>query len=299
MKRVLVTGSSGFLGSHIARALQFNGFTVVGTSRRGSDSPSPGSRHEIMKCDLADASFMCVVDRAAPDAIVHAAAMADIRACEEQPDLAVKVNVDATAALARWCRDRDARFVFISTDQVFSGERSWSQEVDAANPIHVYGQTKADAEAAIDTLNARSTIARVSLVYGSSPSGRRSASEQIVNMIRAGDRPQLFTDEFRTPILIDDVASAIVELLHAVKSPPIVHLAGPDRLSRYELGMRVAEAFHLDTSSIVGLRQDEVELKPPRPKDLSLDTSLARQVLRRPPRPLREGLNALARQHIS
>jgi dTDP-4-dehydrorhamnose reductase len=291
MKRVLVTGSEGFLGSHIAHALRFNGFTVIGTRREGA-AATQSSLYEIVTLDLSHASFIESIDRVSPDAVIHAAAMADIRACEQQPDLARAVNVEATAALAEWCRSRRARFVFISTDQVFDGGRSWYREDDAPNPIHVYGRTKADAEAAIDTLDSHNMIARVSLVYGGSPSGKRSATEQIIGMLRAGQQPQLFTDEFRTPILAEDVASAIVELMH-MKSLPIMHLAGPDRVSRHELGNMVARAFRLDASLIVGCRQDDVVLQPPRPKDLSLDTTLARRVLRRPPRCLSDGLIAL------
>ena len=298
MKRVLVTGSGGFLGSHIARALEFHGFIVIKTSRHEIDSSSQHSRDEIVSIDLADASFIGLVDRVSPDAIVHTAAMADIRTCEHQPDLARRINVEATQLLAQWCAERGARFIFISTDQVFDGGRSWSREDDPANPIHVYGQSKFEAEAAIDTLNSRSTIARLSLVYGHSP-GRRSASEQIVGALRAGERPKLFTDEYRTPIFVEDVASAIVELLHAAKALPIIHLAGPDRVSRFEFGLAVAGAFGLDASQIDGLRQDEVDLQPPRPKDLSLDTSLARRLLRTPLRPVHAGLYALATQRMA
>jgi dTDP-4-dehydrorhamnose reductase len=239
-----------------------------------------------------------MLDRHEPTAIVHAAAMPDLAACQRDPDRARRINVEAGGTIAEWASRHGCRLIFISTDQVFDGLQAPYAEGAAPNPVHAYGRSKVDAEQRILVACPDATIVRISLVYGESPTGRRSASEQIVNALTEGQRLRLFTDEYRTPVLVDDVAIAIEELL-AVRGVPMLHLAGPDRVSRHAFGLAVAEAFGLDGSFIEAIRQCDVDLGAPRPPDLSLDTALARRLLEHPPRSVQAGLAELAQRAAS
>jgi dTDP-4-dehydrorhamnose reductase len=96
--------------------------------------------------------------------------------------------------------------------------------------------------------------------------------------------------------LAEDVASAVSELLEASKPVSLLHLGGPESLSRFQIGEAVAEAFNYPVSALDPVTQADLDLKPSRPKNLSFDIALARKVLSHPPRSLRQGLSHLAAQ---
>ncbi len=243
MSHVLVTGASGLVGCRVASVLSAAGHEVAGTFHAHPERlQSAGCCKSAVALDLADDRSLEAAFRAAwPEAVVHCAALSDLAACEAEPDKARRLNLDATVKLARMSGAFGSRFIFCSTDQVFDGEAGGYREEDVPAPIHVYGQTKRDAEQELVHIHPAATVLRLSLVCGKSPSGDRSVSEQIVNALSRGERLRLFSDEFRTPVLADDVAQVILRILPE-HEPQILHVAGPERLSRHELGLRVEVA---------------------------------------------------------
>lgn len=280
MVSVLVTGGSGFLGNYVVRELVAAGHDVFATFFEHEDRVPKDERVTAWKLDLGEELSRDAAFRTAwPEAVIHTAALSELKPCEADPERARKLNVDASAHFARMAAALGSRFVFFSTDQVFSGERELYTESDPPSPIHVYGRTKVDAEREVRRAAPGSTILRVCLVYGRSASGDRSASEKVVNDLRANRRPRLFEDEIRTPIHAKDVARAAVAAI-AERDLPLVHVAGTTRLSRYEFGLRVARAYGLDESQIEPVRLDSVDMMPRRPKCLALDSRRMRAVLR-------------------
>jgi dTDP-4-dehydrorhamnose reductase len=179
----------------------------------------------------------------------------------------------------------------VSTDLVFSGERPFFREDDPAQPASVYGATKREGEQAVLGLCADAAVARVALVSGHGYGRHPTASESIAWALRAGGRPRLFTDQYRTPVDPESVADALVSLLHGSRGG-LYHLGGPERLSRFELGLRVAAIHGLDARRIEPVRQGEVALTAPRPSDVSLDSSRARDLLAWLPRPVDDAIRA-------
>ncbi|MHC4944013.1 MAG: SDR family oxidoreductase [Planctomycetota bacterium] len=299
MKRILVTGGSGFLGSHAAWLLSREGFEVSATYGKHPDrfqSTFGKTQVQGLAMDLtSDVSIADAFRTANPHAVVHTAAAADPGPCQENPGLARRVNVDATETLARLSKTAGARFVFFSTDQVFDGERGGYCEADPPHPIHVYGETKVEAERRVlDLLGGRVTVMRITLAYGRSPTGDRSCTEQVLCMLERGESPRLFIDEIRCPVLAEDVGQAVLELLASSEEIPILHLGGPEALSRYDIGKAAAEAFGHDPSLLQAVRQSDLKLPAPRPRDLSVDTGLAQKILKRPPRTFKKGIEWLA-----
>ncbi|MBU0754773.1 MAG: sugar nucleotide-binding protein, partial [Planctomycetes bacterium] len=185
MKRILITGAGGFLGSHVARRLSREGHVVFGTfgqqvdrfRRTFDDTPVQGLHVDLAKQETLAYAFQT----AGPDLVVHCAALSDPNACQKSRSLAQILNVDATETLARLCLDQGARMIFFSTDQVFDGKRGGYKEGDPTQPMHVYGETKVQGEDRVLTiLGGAATVLRIALVYGNSPTGRRSATEQVL-----------------------------------------------------------------------------------------------------------------------
>lgn len=179
------------------------------------------------------------------------------------------------------------KFFFLSTDAVFDGGRCWYKECDIPHPIWEYGKAKYKAEQLV--ISAQGFVIRTSLVYGFNPMDPRTEYLiQALKDLREGHA--YFEDEYRCPIYVEDLCEALLQLVELMDLPPILHVAGPERLSRYELARRLADGLGLDGKKVKkGLQKDIPAI---RPKDVSLDTSLARKILKTRPMRLEEILNA-------
>jgi dTDP-4-dehydrorhamnose reductase len=208
--------------------------------------------------------------------------------CEREPARAQACNADAPARLARVCRARGVRLVALSTDLVFAGDRPSYGEDDRPAPILAYGRTKLAGEAAVLAEDPRAAILRLPLVHGRGHGMRATATESVAWALAAGRSLRLFTDQVRTPLDAESVADAIARVL-AAGHAGVFHLGGPERLSRHELGARVAAALGLDARLITAARQGDLPLAA-RPADVSLDNRRAREVLGWRPRPLDLGI---------
>ncbi|HMJ91447.1 MAG TPA: NAD(P)-dependent oxidoreductase [Candidatus Acidoferrum sp.] len=255
-----ITGTGGLIGSHIVRAAPPE-WRVIALTREQLD---------IRDFDAVRARFSA--ER--PQLVIHCAAMAKVNECESHPQLAWLVNCEATRVLAEL--SASIPLLFFSTDLVFDGRKGNYVERDAPNPLTRYAATKVAAEEVV-LANPRHTVVRTSLNGGASPGGDRSFTEQLLNSWRAGRATRLFTDEFRSPIMAEATARAVWELV-AQGGTGLLHVAGSERLSRYEIGEIVARKAPelkpvLERAS---LRDFD---GPPRAPDTSLDSSRAQELL--------------------
>jgi dTDP-4-dehydrorhamnose reductase len=258
-----VTGAAGLIGNYLcqlARELA-PGWRVRGLTRA-----------ELDLADFAAVERAWRADR--PQLVIHCAAMSRSPDCQADPGRARLVNVDVTRALADLASD--ARMVFFSTDLVFDGRQGGYDEDAAPNPLSVYAETKVAAEQAVRA-HPRHLVVRTSLNGGTSPTGNRSFNEEMRRAWRAGRVLRLFVDEFRSPIHASVTARAVWELaLRDVAG--ICHVAGTQRLSRYEIGGLVAARCpelrpRLEAGSLA--EYDGA----PRPPDTSLACAKAQSLL--------------------
>ena len=269
-----ITGAAGLIGSQL---------TVV------APQCAPGWRlRGLTHAELDLLDFHAVrreflADR--PDLVVHCAAMSRNPDCDANPALARRVNVEATQVLADLCTD--ARLVFFSTDLVFDGSKGNYQETDAINPISVYGESKAEAEPSVRR-HPQHLIIRTSLNGGRSLTGNRSFNEQFRQAWTVGREVTLYADEFRSPIDAGVTARAVWELALAY-APGTYHVAGSERLSRFEIGEIVAARWpDLKPKLRAGSLRNHTG--SPRPPDTSLNCAKAQRLLSFPLPGLREWL---------
>jgi dTDP-4-dehydrorhamnose reductase len=207
--------------------------------------------------------------QANPQVILHAAAVARIADCQRDPERALAVNAKAAGILAEEAGRTGARLIQVSTDLVFDGEHAPYREEATPHPLSVYGQTKAEAEKAV-LAHPGTLVVRVSLLFGPSLNGQPSFFEQQAAALQGGQPVTLFADEWRAPLALTTAARALLELAqHPVTG--ILHLGGPERMSRLEMGLRLAGYLKLPADRIVAaLRPATGE---PRPRDTALDSS--------------------------
>jgi dTDP-4-dehydrorhamnose reductase len=217
----------------------------------------------------------------APDVVIHAAAIADIDFCERHPDVAQAVNVGLTQVVADSCAQRGARLIYISTDNVFDGERGNYVEADPPSPINEYARTKAESEAIVAAV-AGSIIVRIALVMGFGPlGGGNSFLERTIPMLRAGQTIVVPPEELRTPIDVITLGQALLELA-AGSLAGTIHLAGSEALDRVSLTRRIAERFGYSPGLVQPRPPGEITGRAPRPRDVSLSNAKARAVLTTP-----------------
>jgi dTDP-4-dehydrorhamnose reductase len=185
------------------------------------------------------------------------------------------VNVEGTAALAEEAEKAGARFVLVSTDLVFDGSKGSYRESDPVAPLSVYGGTKAEAEAEAAACG-RHVIARASLLYGPSIVGRPSFFDEQVAALRTNRPLNLFEDEWRTPLSLAAAARALLAIAHS-DFRGMIHLGGPERLSRLEMGMLLANHLGTGRQAIVRATREGASSPEPRPRDTSLDSALWRK----------------------
>jgi dTDP-4-dehydrorhamnose reductase len=286
--KVLVTGAAGLLGGRLAALLAARDFAVV--AARHQAPPPPGL--PALDLDLEDhAALEAGLDDARPDAVVHAAVLSRADECERRPDRATELNARIPGRLAGACRSRGIRLVGLSTDLVFGGERALSDERTAPAPLSVYGRTKREGEEALLSADPAAAVARVALVAGRGHGPRGTASESIAWALRTGRTVRLFADEYRTPVDPESVADGVALLLER-GGAGLFHLGGPERLSRLELGLRVARILGLPSRGIQSALQADYPGPDRRPADTSLDSARARQELGWKPGTLDRALRA-------
>ena len=170
----------------------------------------------------------------------------------------------------------------ISTDSVFDGTRGNYHEEDTPNPLGVYSRTKLAGEFAVAEADPTAIIARV-VLYGWSVTGKRSLAEFFYNNLSAGRQTNGFTDVFFCPLLANDMAHLLIDML-AKSLSGLYHVVASEHLSKYEFGVRIAQRFGLDASLIKPISVQEAGLKAARSPNLILRTDkLTRDLGEAPP----------------
>jgi dTDP-4-dehydrorhamnose reductase len=161
--------------------------------------------------------------------------------------------------------------------------------------VHVYGRTKAAGEERVRAADPRAACVRLPLLFGDSAGRGLGASDALLAALARGERPPLFRDEWRTPLDAANAAEALLELSQG-ESTGTLHVAGPERLSRLELGLAILEAHGLSRAEaearVAACDRASLGLAAERPADTSLDASHARALLATPLLAPREALGA-------
>lgn len=256
--RVAITGAAGQLGSELVRAFSAAGWETTALSR-------PAFRLEEPRLDVE------------ADLVVNAAAWTDVDGCARDPARAMLLNGEAPRKLASLARDIGARFVQVSTNEVFDGadERAYS-EGDPTGPINPYGASKLAGEKTVLASGANAIVVRTAWIFG----GPRSFPIKIAAAARraaeTGEPLRVVADEVGNPTPAAALADRIVALVSLSAPPAVIHLAGEPAVSRHEWATRVLTAAHLPAPVPIS-RRDFVRDSTPPPHAV-LDMRLARSL---------------------
>jgi dTDP-4-dehydrorhamnose reductase len=266
--KILITGSEGYVGSSLKTFLRSIGYDVYGIDLKTV------SDEKIYHLDMTDAQrVLSVFNSIKPDIVVHAAALSSLNECEKNPDLAKKVNVETTGNLidAIGKINKDVKLVFLSSDYVFDGKRGNYREEDEVNPQTVYGKTKALSEVNIRAHLENYVICRTANVYGRGG----NFFNFLFGMLVQNKPVEVFGDVFYTPTYIDYLLDSLKGLID-LDFKGIIHIVGPERLSRYDFALKMAETLGKEESLIQPVKAFDKLIA----KDSSLNCEYSRKVLR-------------------
>jgi dTDP-4-dehydrorhamnose reductase len=141
------------------------------------------------------------------------------------------------------------------------------------NPLSIYAEHKAKAEDEITDIYPESSIFRLSLMFGYAAAGAHNFTQKMISQVKKGEVVRLFNDEFRSVCGAASISKGILELMKTESG--IVHLAGKERLSRFEFGLKVLRAYGYPEECVQECSQKELAMSAPRPADVSLNISKA------------------------
>jgi dTDP-4-dehydrorhamnose reductase len=270
MKKLLITGASGFLGWHLCQ-LAKQEYIVYGTYFAHSvEIPDITT----IKANLTDfQELKQVFSEIKPTAVIHTAALSQPNFCQTHPDESYAINVEVSCNISGLCADTSIPCAFTSTDLVFNGLNAPYQETDPVSPVNLYGEHKVMAEKGMLERYPKTAICRMPLMFGMATPTATSFIQPFIQTLKEGKDLNLFIDEFRTPVSAITAAKGLLLALEKVQG--YIHLGGKERISRYDFGLLMAEIFQLSSSQIKASKQQDVKMPAPRPSDVSLDSSKA------------------------
>ncbi|MBE9207284.1 NAD(P)-dependent oxidoreductase [Nostoc sp. LEGE 06077] len=270
MKKLLITGASGFLGWHLCQLAKPD--WEVYSTYNSHFIEIPGIK--ILKVNLTDfQELQQLFNDIHPDAVIHTAAHSQPNFCQIYPQESHLINVTASCNIAGLCADFSIPCVFTSTDQVFNGLTPPYHENAPVCPINIYGEQKVMAEMGMLERYPMTAVCRIPLLFGCATPTAQNFIQPFIQTLKEEKELNLFIDEYRTPASGTTAAKGL--LLAVEKVNGIIHLGGKERISRYDFGQLLVEVFKLPSTGIKSCRQKDVKMSAPRPADVSLDSSQA------------------------
>ncbi|WP_329109310.1 sugar nucleotide-binding protein [Micromonospora sp. NBC_01699] len=259
---LLVVGASGYLGGELCRRAVTAGSRLVGTYHR-----APGALDGVdwRPLDITDrAAVRALVTRVRPRAVINAAAVYGGWA----------VCADGAGHVAAAAAEAGARLVHLSSDALHAGRPRPYADDEPPTPVYPYGAAKAAAETAVRLVAPEAAVVRTSLIIGDE---RSRQIRLCLDALTGAPGVRLFSDEFRCPVDVTDLASAVLELVDSDYAGPL-NVAGADPVSRADLGRLVAGRYGLDPAKLAVTTIAAVG--QPRPDNVRLDSSRAAALLR-------------------
>ena len=296
--KILITGANGLLGQKLVALIAPHAeINLVATSRDEDKISYDLPMYRYRSMDVTQAEEVDeVIGQERPDVIIHGAALTKVDYCESHQEVCRRVNVEATERIVHAAQRHQCFLIHLSTDFIFSGEKSLLREDDPPGPINYYGETKLEAERIIINSGVNYAIVRTAIVYGVVPHlSRSNIILWVKESLKKGKTIYVVDDQYRTPTLAEDLAVGCF-LIAQQRAAGVFNISGEELLTPYEMAQQTADYFNLDKELIV--RTDSSRFKQParRPLKTGFNIEKARKVLGYRPRTFLQGIEMIDKQ---
>ena len=261
MKKILITGVSGYIAPYLCKALLLTGGNKV-TGVYNSNKPNI-SAIDLIKCDLVNNDELKkIFNEVKPDIVYHLASVTPTRITTQKDDYISNFNGELTGEIAKLCRNINALMIYTSTDLVYKAGNDLRENTSPLEPLTIYAQTKLEGERRVKEFAGEYLILRTSLVYGFTLSSYTSFFDVAYKSLSEGKELRAFTDQFRNALYVEDAADILVKLPAKYKQNDVINFCGNEYLSRYEMCIGMCEAFGLDKGLLIPASCDEFTAYP-------------------------------------
>ncbi len=283
--KILLFGAAGQLGHELMRQGQALSMDISGV-----DLPQTDITRMAQVADVF-ADYQ-------PLLVINAAAYTNVDAAESEPELAMAINRDGPANIARACVANETPLIHISTDYVFDGKKGTPyRETDPVSPIGVYGRSKAEGEAALRSVLSEHIILRTAWLYGSHG---HNFVKTILKLAREKEVIRVVSDQYGSPTSAVDLAETILKISNAIQQGAAIdwgtyHYCGRGIISWHEFARAVVDMGRLQgplkVARVDPIKTADYPTRVERPPYSALDCTLINKHFGIPPKPW---LNSLA-----
>ena len=254
MKKVLIVGSGGILGSELSIRLN-ELFDVLAL-------PKSSSKNFL---DITDFNMMySIFKNFDPDFVINCAAFTNVDSCESNKQIARNVNVKGLMNLLK-CMSKNSKMIHISSDYVFDGKDGNYKENDMKKPINYYGKTKLEADNLLMGSNSNYLIIRPNVLYSSNISKNNHFLSWVVNSLKEKTEISVVNDQISNPVYVSDLVEVIASCL-LVDYNGVYHFGSEDVISRYDFALLISKIFKLDENLINPIKTSDLKQIANRPK---------------------------------
>lgn len=271
MNKILLTGSSGILGSTILKKFDanYNFLNLINKNKINYKYNQIVIKNNFEILKKIFAGFR-------PDIIIHAAANTNIEDCQKNKKNCKKVNFKFTKNLVKLSKLFKVKFIYISTDQVYN-KNFYQKETSKLKSYNYYTDTKILSENLIKSNLKDYTILRTNF-FGKSTALKKTFSEIIVQAIQDCKKIYLFDDIYFNPINID-VLTRIIGIIIDKKIKGIFNVGTLNGLSKYKFGLKIAKIFSLNSNYIIKDSFLNRRNLSKRPLDMRMDVSKIKKII--------------------
>lgn len=253
MKKILLTGARGMLGTDLCQQLSGMNFDILIT--------------DIEELDVRDAERVVItVAEFNPDLVIHLAALTDVDGCEKDPDAAYLTNTLGTQNVALACQARDIPLVYVSTISVFAGDKCEPYtEFDTPNPTSYYSKSKYAGERIVENLLNKYYIVRAGWMFGGGVEDKKFVAK-IMELAMGRDQLSIVDDKFGSPTYTRDISRGIINLFQTglYGTYHMVNTGG--YCSRYEFAQAILQSAGITHCELLPVSSAAFPLPAPRPR---------------------------------
>ena len=277
-EKLFIIGIGGLTGHKIAE-LTKNNYELFGSYNNRNPKFEFVDQYNI---DLKNFErFEDVINEINPDYIINTSGINNVDYCEDNKELAYKINTNLVEQLTNLCEFKKIKLIQLSTDSVFDGNKNESYtEKDVPKPINTYGETKYQAEK-ISLKNPENLVIRASVLYGWLPkvltlipsSSMKSInfSQWLISKLENDETVHIVQDEYSSPIIVDDFVKSIIHLMKNDHNG-IFHSAPNSKISRFEFCKKIADEFDFKSELIIPTTIKQLGRKVPTGINKSLNS---------------------------
>lgn len=265
--KILVTGSSGFVGKSLVRGLSKN-YEVCGLSRRESDTTH-------FRADITSPDIKNLLNNINPDLLIHSVKLPkSVDYYEFNREEARNTEIGGTTNLVDWSRERKIKLILISTDYVYEGKTNNYREDSETKPVNYYGELKLQIERIVSNNLENYIILRPTVIFGYVPDD----SNFLMQILNTKEKKRIPYDQISNPTDINVFADYTQSLIEKNATGLFV-AAGPESINRYDFTLMIADIFSLDKALFMPVSTQELSQIAKRPLNNGTDSSRIRNYL--------------------